>query len=146
VAQPQNDHVVVLTEVYRVSPTLPLQTYRFDKWTAGGGFTWPSQGLYRRRNTLQGHIIRAAHRNVSKSLLIYDKIKLSLLNLRKKACKREWIRQFLLLNLERREEINIDSLEIFPRKILIYLNTNLFPVLLCYLMILEISGFIFSRL
>jgi hypothetical protein len=26
VAQPQSDHVVVLTEVYRVSPTLPLQT------------------------------------------------------------------------------------------------------------------------
>jgi len=28
VAQPQSDHVVVLTEVYRVSPTFPLQTYR----------------------------------------------------------------------------------------------------------------------
>jgi len=36
VAQPQTDHVVVLTEVYRVSPTLPLQTYRFGNWTAGG--------------------------------------------------------------------------------------------------------------
>ena len=27
VAQPQSDHVVMLTEVYLVSPTLPLQTY-----------------------------------------------------------------------------------------------------------------------
>ena len=64
VAQPQSDHVVVLTEVYRVSPTLPLQTYRFGNWTAGGGLTWPSQGLYRRRNNLQGHIVTVAHRNV----------------------------------------------------------------------------------
>ena len=144
-AQPQSDDFVVLTEVYRVSPTLPLQTYRFGKWTACSGLTWPSQGLYRRRNNLQGHIIRAAHRNVSKSLLIHDKIKLSLLNLGRKGCKREWIRQFLFLNLERREEINIDSLEIFPRKILIYLHTNLFPVLLCYLVTLEIPRFIFNR-
>ena len=54
VAQPKSDHVVMLTEVYRVSPKLPLQTYRFGNWTAGGGLTWPSQGLYKRRNNLQG--------------------------------------------------------------------------------------------
>jgi hypothetical protein len=65
VAQPQSDHVVMLTEVYRVSHTLPLQTYRFGNWTAGSGLTWPSEGLYRRRNNLQGHIIRATHTNVS---------------------------------------------------------------------------------
>jgi len=64
VAQPQNDHVVVLTEVYRVSPTLPLQTYRFGNWTAGGGLTWSSQGLYRRRNSLQGIVLRVAVNNV----------------------------------------------------------------------------------
>jgi hypothetical protein len=68
VAQPQSVHVVGLTDVYRVSPTLPLQTYRFGNWTADGGLTWPSQDLYRRRNNLQGHIIRATHRNVIKSL------------------------------------------------------------------------------
>jgi hypothetical protein len=66
VAQPQSDHFVVLTEVYRVSPTLPLQTYRFGNWTAGGGLTWPSQGLYMRRNSLEGHIIHTAHQNVSR--------------------------------------------------------------------------------
>ena len=76
VAQPQSDHVVVLTEVYRVSPTLPLQTYRFGNWTAGGGLTWPSQGFYRRRHNLQGHVIRAAHRNASESLWMNDKINL----------------------------------------------------------------------
>ena len=65
VAQPQSDHVVMLTEVYRVSPTLPLQTYSFGNWTGGGGLTWPSQSLYRRRNNLQGHTIQATHLNVS---------------------------------------------------------------------------------
>jgi len=59
VAQPQSDHFVVLTDVYRVSPTLPLQTYRFGNWTAGGGLTSPSQGLYVRRNNLQGLELKA---------------------------------------------------------------------------------------
>ena len=68
VAQPQSDHVVVLTEVYRVSPTFPLQTNRFGNWTAGGGLTWPSQGLYTKRNNLNGHIIPATHLNVRESL------------------------------------------------------------------------------
>jgi hypothetical protein len=58
-AQPQCNHVVVLTEVYRVSPTLPLQTYSFGNWTVCGGLTWSSQGLYRRMNNLQGHKIQA---------------------------------------------------------------------------------------
>jgi hypothetical protein len=78
VAQPQRDHVVVLTEVYRVSPTLPLQMYRFGNWTAGGGLFYTSQGLHWRRNSLHGHIIRAAHVNVSGNFLLRDKAKLSL--------------------------------------------------------------------
>ena len=72
VAQPQSDHVVVLTEVYRVSPTLPLQTYRLGNWTAGGGLTWPSQGLYMRRNNLEGHTIQAAHVNVSRNFFNFQ--------------------------------------------------------------------------
>jgi hypothetical protein len=68
VAQPQSDHVVVLTEVYRVSPTLPLQTYRFGNWTAGGGLTWPSQGFYMRRKNLKGFTIQATKLNVSGNL------------------------------------------------------------------------------
>jgi hypothetical protein len=68
VAQPQSDPVVVLTEVYRVSPTLPLQTYRFRNWTAGGGLTWPSQGLYSRRKNLNGLTIQATHLNVRRNL------------------------------------------------------------------------------
>jgi len=55
--------------VYRVSPTLPLQTCRFGNWTAGGGLTWPSHGLYRRRNNVEGHIIQAAQLKVTESLL-----------------------------------------------------------------------------
>jgi hypothetical protein len=69
VAQPQSDHVVLLTEVFRVSSTLPLQTYCFGNWTAGGGLNWPSQGLYTRRNNLQGHTIRVTQLQVKESLL-----------------------------------------------------------------------------
>ena len=68
VAQPQSDHVVVLTEVYRVSPTLPLQTYRFGNWTAGGGLTWPSQDVYTRRKNLNGLTIQATHLSVRGNL------------------------------------------------------------------------------
>jgi hypothetical protein len=68
VAQPQRDQVIVLTEVYRASPKLPLQTYRFGNWTAGGGLTCPSQGLYKRRNNVQGHFIRATRVNVCRNL------------------------------------------------------------------------------
>jgi hypothetical protein len=68
VAQPQSDHVVVLTEVYRVSPTLPLQTYRFGNWSPGGGLIWPSQGFYVRRKDLNGFKIHATRTSVSGNL------------------------------------------------------------------------------
>jgi hypothetical protein len=68
VAQPQNDHVVVLTEVYCVSPTLPLQTYRFGNWTAGGSLTWPSQGFYIRRKNLKGLTTPATRLSVRRNL------------------------------------------------------------------------------
>ena len=68
VAQPQTDHVVVLTEVYRVSSTLPLQTYSFANWTAGGCLTWPSEGLYRRRNNLKGLTVQATQLSVRGNL------------------------------------------------------------------------------
>jgi hypothetical protein len=64
VAQPQNGDVVALTEVYRVSPSLPLQTYRFGSWSPGGGLTWPSQGFYQRRSKLKGLVLRTAVLNV----------------------------------------------------------------------------------
>jgi hypothetical protein len=75
VAQPQSDHVVVLTEVYRLSPTIPLQTYCFGNWSAGGGLTWPSQGLYMRRNNLKGLLLKAGIMNVR---LSYTYLHLSL--------------------------------------------------------------------
>ena len=74
VAQPQSNHVVVLTEVYRVSPTLPLQTYRFGNWTVGGGLTWPPQGLYRRRNNLQGLELKAGSRMVQCRVVSFNYI------------------------------------------------------------------------
>jgi hypothetical protein len=68
VAQPQSNHVVVLTEVYRISPTLPLQTYCFGNWTIGDGLNWPSQGFYMRRKNLKGLTIHATKLNVSGNL------------------------------------------------------------------------------
>jgi hypothetical protein len=64
VVQPEDDHVVGLTEVYRVSPTLPLQTYRFGNWTPVGGLTWPSKGFYHRRNSLQGLTLKTGYKHV----------------------------------------------------------------------------------
>jgi hypothetical protein len=64
VAQPASGHLVALTEVYRVSPVLPLQTYRFGSWSPGGGLSWPSQGFYQRRNKLKGLVLRTAVLNV----------------------------------------------------------------------------------
>jgi hypothetical protein len=75
VAQPQGDYVVVLTEVYRVSPKLPLQTYSFGNWTAADGLTWPSQGLYRRRNNLNGNVIQGTRLNVSRNMFNMRQIK-----------------------------------------------------------------------
>ena len=68
VAQPQIDHVVVLTEVYRVNPTLPLQTYSFGNWTAGGGLTWTSKDFYVRRKNLKGLTIQATRLHVRRYL------------------------------------------------------------------------------
>jgi hypothetical protein len=65
VAQPECDNVVGLTEVYRVGPTLPLQTYRFGNWSPGSGLTWPSQVLYYRRKNLQGITLKAGFKLVS---------------------------------------------------------------------------------
>jgi hypothetical protein len=70
VAQPQNDHVVVLAEVYRVSPTFPLQTYRLGNWTIGGGLDWPLQGFYMRRKNLKGLTIQVTKLNVSGNLFL----------------------------------------------------------------------------
>jgi hypothetical protein len=58
VAQPGNSHEFVLTEMYRVSPSLPLQTHRLDNCTDGGAVSWPSQHFYGRRNKLQGLVLK----------------------------------------------------------------------------------------
>ena len=80
VAQPQSDHVVVLTEVYRVSPTLPLQTYSFGNWTVGGGLTWPRENLYMRRKNLKGLTIQATRINVRGTCKNCETYKTSLQN------------------------------------------------------------------
>jgi hypothetical protein len=64
VAQKERDNVVVLTEVYRVKTSLPLQTYRFGHWTAHGGLICAPMGLYQRRNRLNGAVLNAAVKKV----------------------------------------------------------------------------------
>jgi hypothetical protein len=70
VAQKQRDHVVVLTEVHRVKASLPLQTYRFGHWTAHGGLICAPVGLYQRRNSLTGAVLKTAVKNVRWSVII----------------------------------------------------------------------------
>ncbi|XP_021925047.1 glutamate receptor ionotropic, delta-1-like [Zootermopsis nevadensis] len=58
VAQPGDSRHVMLSEVYRVSSSLPLQTHRLGNWTPVGAFSWPTQTFYGRRNTLQGLVLK----------------------------------------------------------------------------------------
>jgi hypothetical protein len=58
VAQPGDSRVVTVTEVYRVSPSLPLQTHSLGNWTAGGTVNWSTQSFYERRKTLQGIVLK----------------------------------------------------------------------------------------
>lgn len=64
VAQKEDDRII-LTEVYRVSASLPLQTYRFGVWSERGGLACVSVGLYQRRNSLQGARLKTAVKRVS---------------------------------------------------------------------------------
>jgi hypothetical protein len=58
------DDSIVLTEVYRVSHAYPLQTYHFGNWTADRGLIGPTLGFYRRRNSLQGLVLKTGTINV----------------------------------------------------------------------------------
>ncbi|KAJ9584266.1 hypothetical protein L9F63_021388, partial [Diploptera punctata] len=62
VAQPADTHVV-LTEVYRVGPTLPLHSYQFGNWSHEGGLTWTENEFYERRNSLYGLVIKTGYKN-----------------------------------------------------------------------------------
>jgi len=48
----------ILTELYRVSPTYPLQSYLFGNWTAERGLSVSTVGFYKRRNNLQGLVMK----------------------------------------------------------------------------------------
>jgi hypothetical protein len=63
----QQDGRIVLTEVYRVSHAHPLQTYHFGNWTASKGLIGPTAGFYKRRNDLQGLVLKTGTVNVRKT-------------------------------------------------------------------------------
>ena len=52
--------VAHLSEVYRVSPEQPLKVLHFGYWSLGSRKDWPNVGLYRRRTSLEGRVIKAA--------------------------------------------------------------------------------------
>ena len=54
----QIDGHTILTELYRVSPTYPLQTYLFGNWTAERGLSVSTVGFYKRRNNLKGLVMK----------------------------------------------------------------------------------------
>jgi hypothetical protein len=64
VAQSEGAHVI-LTEVYRASALLPLQTVSFGSWSVRAGLTCSNMGLYQRRNSLQGASLKTAVKRVS---------------------------------------------------------------------------------
>ncbi|PNF21606.1 hypothetical protein B7P43_G12571 [Cryptotermes secundus] len=73
VAQPGSSHEFVLTEVYRVSPSLPLQTRRLGNCADGRAVSWPSQYLYGRRNKLQGLVLKTGVAEHLSSVIIKEK-------------------------------------------------------------------------
>lgn len=66
----QRDGHVILTEVYRVSATYPLQTLALGKWTAERGLVVPTVGFYKRRNNLEGLVLKTGTVQVSTALLL----------------------------------------------------------------------------
>jgi hypothetical protein len=58
VAQAGSSREFVLTEVYRVSPSLPLQTHWIGNCTDGRAVSWSSLHFYERRNKLNGLVLR----------------------------------------------------------------------------------------
>jgi hypothetical protein len=52
--------VAHLSEVYRVSPEQPLKALHFGDWSLGSRKNWPSVGLYRRRTSLDGRVLKTA--------------------------------------------------------------------------------------
>jgi len=65
VVQPAGDEGAVLTEVYRVRPSSPLQKYHFGTWSAVDGLFCTDKSLYQRRDNLQGLALKTAFLKVS---------------------------------------------------------------------------------
>jgi hypothetical protein len=58
VAQPAGTDEFVLTEVFRVTPSLPLQMRRLGKYSDGRPMSWPSLHCCGRRDKLQGLVLK----------------------------------------------------------------------------------------
>ena len=56
---------IILTEVYRITRSLPLIFKHFGNWTEAEGLTTTSRSFYDRRNNLEGPVITAGYTYVS---------------------------------------------------------------------------------
>ncbi|XP_069681550.1 glutamate receptor-like [Periplaneta americana] len=60
VARPSGGSSFILTEVYRVAPSLSLHTPYFGYWTPGEGLHAPPASFYQRRSSLHGATLKVA--------------------------------------------------------------------------------------
>jgi hypothetical protein len=58
VAQKEDDHTVVLKEVYRINASFPINIHQFGTWTSLSGPSLPTVSFYQRRNNLQGLLFK----------------------------------------------------------------------------------------
>jgi hypothetical protein len=58
VAQQEDDHTVVLAEVYRINASFPIHIHHFGIWTSISGATLSTVSFYQRRNNLQGLLLK----------------------------------------------------------------------------------------
>ena len=65
VVQLLGDEGAILTEVYRVKPSFPLQKYRFGTWSTRDSLFCTDKGFYQRRDNLQGIALKTASLNAS---------------------------------------------------------------------------------
>ncbi|KAJ4427733.1 hypothetical protein ANN_25385, partial [Periplaneta americana] len=67
VAKLQDGGGVVLNEVYRLGPTLPLNVCNLGNWSERAGSSWSTTSLYQRRNSLQGLVLKTGTMRVGLS-------------------------------------------------------------------------------
>ena len=61
----QQEEAMLLSEVYRINATFPLEVHRVGNWSFANGLQWTDTPLYKRRNNLRGVELRISTTDVS---------------------------------------------------------------------------------